>query len=187
MATSKVFSPALQDGEKASRLKVLGPTKKTSHFLVAKSCPILCNLMDSSIPGSSVLCYLPEFAQIHVHWVSDAILPSHRLPPPSLIAFKLSQHQGLFQWVSSSHQIAKVLEFQLQPQSFQWIFRFDWLDLLIVQQTLKSLHQHHNSKASVLWCPALFRVQLSHLYMTTGRNHKFDYMDLSQQSDVFAF
>ena len=152
--------------EKASRLKVLGPTKKTSHFLVTKSCPILCNLMDSSIPGSSVLCYLPEFAQIHVHWVSDAILPSHRLPPPSLIAFKLSQHQGLFQWVSSSHQIAKVLEFQLQHQSFQWIFRTDFL---AVQGTLKSLLQHHSSKASILQCSAFFIVQLSHPYMTIGK------------------
>ena len=75
---------------------------------VAKSCLILCNLMDSSMPSSSVLYYPPEFAQIHVHWVNDAIKPSH---PP---AFNLPHHQGLFQWVSSSHQMAKVLEFQLQ-------------------------------------------------------------------------
>ena len=86
-------------------------------------------------------------------------------------AVNLSQHQGLFKWVSSSHQVAKVLEFQLQHQSFQWtprviFFRMDWLDLFVVQGTLKSILQHHNLKASVLWCLAFFIVQLSvHLYM----------------------
>ena len=70
---------------------------------------------------------LPEFPQAHVHWDGDAIQPSHPLSSPSPPAFSLSQHQGLFQWVSSSHQIAKVLEFQLQHQSFQWIFRTDFL------------------------------------------------------------
>ena len=70
---------------------------------------------------------LPEITQTHVHWVSDAIQPSHLLSSPSPPAFKLSQHQGLFKWVSSSHQMAKVLEFQLQHQSFQWIFRTDFL------------------------------------------------------------
>ena len=84
------------------------------------------------------------------------------------------QHQGLFKSVSSLHQVAKVLEFQLQHQSFQWIFglisfRMDWLDLLAVQGTLKSLLQHHSSKASILWHPACYIVQLSHPYMTTGK------------------
>ena len=78
--------------------------------------------MDSSTPGSSVLHCLPELVQIHVHWVSDATRPSHPLPLPSLFAFNLSQHQGLFQLVGSSHQVAKVLKLQLQYQSFQWIF-----------------------------------------------------------------
>ena len=91
---------------------------------------------------------------IHVHWIGDAIQPSHPLSSPSP-AFNLSQHQGLFQWVSSSHQVAKVLEFQLQHQSFQWIsgltsFRMGWLDLLAVQGTLKSLLQHHSSKTLIL-------------------------------------
>ena len=88
----------------------------------------------------------------------------------------LSQHQGLFQWVTSSHQVAKVLEFQLQHQSFQWIFRtdflYDWLDrfdLLAVQGTLKRLLQHHSSKASILRHSAFFVAQLSHLYMTAGK------------------
>ena len=74
---------------------------------VAKSCPVLCDLMNCSTLGSSVLYSLPEFAQIHVHRVSEATLPSHPLPPPSTFALSLSQHQGLFQWVSSSHQVAK--------------------------------------------------------------------------------
>ena len=70
---------------------------------------------------------LPELAQIHVHWVGDAVQPSHPLSFSSPPAFNLSQHQGLFQWVSSSYQVAKVLEFQLQHQSFQWIFRVYFL------------------------------------------------------------
>ena len=108
------------------------------------------------------------------HWVSDAIQPSHPLTSPSPPAFNLAQHQALFQWVSSSHQVTKVLEFQFQHQSFQLIFRMisfriDWLDLLVVQGTLKSLLQHHSSKASILWCSAFFLIQLSHPYMTTGK------------------
>ena len=105
---------------------------------------------------------LLEFAQTHVHRVGDGIQPSHPLSSASP-AFNLSQHQGLFQWVSFSHQVAKVLQFQLQHQSFQWIFR---TDLLAVQRTLRSLLQHHSSKASILRCWAFFIVQLSHPYMT---------------------
>ena len=77
--------------------------------------------------------------------------------------------QGLFKWVSSSHQVAKGLEFQLQHQSFQWIFRIDWLHLLAVQGTLKSLLQHHSSKASIFLHSAFFIVQFSHSYMTAGK------------------
>ena len=90
-----------------------------------QSCPTLCNPMDYSMPGFPVHHQLLEPSQTHVHWVGDAIQPSHPLSFPSPPAFNLSQHQGLFQWVSSSHQVAKVLEFQLQHQSFQWIFRTD--------------------------------------------------------------
>ena len=89
---------------------------------IIKSCPTLCDPMDFPI-----LHYLLEFAQTHVHWVDDAIQSSHHLSPPSPPAFSLSQHQGLFQWIGSSHQVAKVLELQLQHQSFQWIFRTDFL------------------------------------------------------------
>ena len=85
------------------------------------------NPMDCSTPVLLVHRQLPKLTQTHVHWVSDAIQPSHTLVSPSPLAFNLSQHQGLFQWVSSLHQVAKVLEFQLQYQSFQWIFRTDLL------------------------------------------------------------
>ena len=84
--------------------------------------------MDCRIPSSPILHYLLEFVQIHVYWVGDAIQPSHPLPSPSPPAFNLSQHRGLFQWVGSSCQVARVLELQLQHQSFQWIFRVDFLN-----------------------------------------------------------
>ena len=99
---------------------------------VSKSCPTLGDPMDCSTPGYPVLHCLPELAQTHVHRVSDAIQPSHPPLPPSPPALDLSQHQGLFQWVSSSHQVARVLELHLQHQSFQWIFRIDFfLDWLV--------------------------------------------------------
>ena len=104
-----------------------------------------------STPGLSVHHQLLELTQTHVHRVSDAIQPSHTLSSPSLPALHLSQHQGLFQRVSSSHQMAKILELQLQDQSFQCYsglisFRMDWMDLPAVQRTLKSLLQYHSSK-----------------------------------------
>ena len=94
---------------------------------VTQLCPTLCNPMDCSTLGFPAHHQLPEFTQTHVHWVGDAIQLSHPLSTPSPPAFNLSQYQGLFKWVSSSHQVAKVLEFQLQHQSFQWIFRTDFL------------------------------------------------------------
>ena len=99
------------------------------HCSATESCPTPCDPVDCSTPGFPVLHYHPEFAQTHVHWVSDAIQPSHPLLLPCLFAFNLSQHQGLFQWVCSSHQVAKVFELQFQHQSFQWIFRtdFNWM------------------------------------------------------------
>ena len=86
---------------------------------VAQLCPTLCDHMDGSMPGLPVHHQLPEFTQTLVHWVGDAIQPSHPLSSPSPPAFNLFQHQGLFQWVSPSNQVAKVLEFQLQNQSSQ--------------------------------------------------------------------
>ena len=94
---------------------------------VAQSCPTLCDPMNHSTPGLPVHHRLPEFTQTQAHRVSDAIQPSHPLLSPSLPAPNPSQHQGLFQWVNSSHQVAKVLEFQLQHQSFQWTPRTDLL------------------------------------------------------------
>ena len=95
--------------------------------LVAQSCPTLCNPMNRSTPGLPVHHQLPEFTQTHVHRVDDAIQPSRPLSSPSPLTPNPSQHQGLFQWVISSHQVAKVLEFQLQHQSFQWTPRTDLL------------------------------------------------------------
>ena len=94
---------------------------------VTQLCPTLYDPMDCSKPGLPVHHQLLEFTQTHVHWVGDAIQPSHSLSSPSLPAFNLSQHQGLFQWVCSLYQVAKLLEFQLQHQFFQWIFRTDFL------------------------------------------------------------
>ena len=121
-------------------------------FSVAKLCLALCTPMDCSTPGFSVLHYILVFAQIHAHWVSDAIYLSHPLLSPSPFAFNFSQHQGLFQWVGPLHQVAKVLELQLQNQFINEYlelisFNIDWFDFLAVQGMLKSLLQHHNLKA----------------------------------------
>ena len=94
---------------------------------VTQSCPILWDSMNCSTKDLPVHHQLPEFTQTHVHWVGDAIQPSLPLSSPSPTALNLSQHQGLLKWVSSSHQVAKVLEFQLQHQSFQWTPRTDLL------------------------------------------------------------
>ena len=139
-----------------------------------QSCLTLCDPMDCGTTGLPVHHQLPEFTQTHVHWVGDAIQLSHPLSSPSPPAFNLSQHQGLFQWVSSLYQVAKVLEFQLQHRpsneySRLISFRMDWLDLLAVQGTLKSLLQHHSLKASILWHSAFCIFQLSHPHMTTGK------------------
>ena len=141
---------------------------------IAQSCPTLCNSMNCSTPGCPIHHQLLELTQTHIHWISDAIQPSHPLSSPSLPPFNLSQHQGLFKWVSSSHQVAKLLELQLQhiPSNVYSVLislRIDWLVLLAVQGTLKSLLQHHSWKASILRCSAFFIVQLSHPYMTTGK------------------
>ena len=108
---------------------------------------------------------LLELIQTHVHRIDDATQPSHPLSSPFPLAINIFPHQCLFQWASSSHQVSKVLEFQLQQQYLQWIFRTDYLridclDLLAVQGTLTSLLQYHRSKASILWLSAFFIVQL---------------------------
>ena len=141
---------------------------------VTQSCSILCDPMDCSTPGFPVLHHLLELVQTHVHWVSDAIQPSHPLSSPPPPAFNLSQHQVF------SNESALCIRwprywsfgFSISPSneySGLISFRIDWFDLLAVQGTLKSLLQHHGSKALILRHSAFFMVQLSHPYMTTGK------------------
>ena len=129
--------------------------------------------MNCSMPGLPVHHQLPEFTQIHVHWVSDAIQPSHPLLSPSLTAFNLSHHQGLFSESVFHIRWPKYwsFSFSISPSNEHpglVSFRMDWLDLA-VQGTLKSLLQNHSSKASILWHSAFFMFQLSHPYVTTGK------------------
>ena len=115
--------------------------------------------------GLPVHRQLPKFIQTHVHWVGDAIQLYHPVLSSSPPTFNLSHHRRLFQGVSSLHQVARILKFQLQHQSFHsglTSFRMDLFDLLAAQGILKSLLQHHSSKASVLWCSAFFILQLSY-------------------------
>ena len=122
-------------------------------------CPSLPPTVCFSLCPPSQWCYLTQ-----------RIISSSATPCP--FAFNLPQHHGLFKWVSSLHQVAKVLELQLQHQSFQWIFRidflYDWLAWFCSPRASQE-SQHHNPKASILQCSAFFMVQLSHLYMTTGK------------------
>ena len=130
--------------------------------------------MDCSTPGLPVHHQLPEFTQTHVHWVGDTIQPSHPLSSPSLPAFNLSQHLGLSNESALCTRWPKYwsFSFSISPSN-EYLgmisFRMDWLDLLAVQGTLKSLLQHHSSKASILLHSAFFTVLLSHPYMTTGK------------------
>ena len=131
-------------------LGVLVPTEMHSSVQSLSCVWFFCDPMDCSTPGFPVHHQLPQLAQTHVHWVGDTIQPSHHLSSTSS-AFSLSQHQGLFQWVHSLHQVAKVLElsFSISPSneySGLISFRIDWFDFLAVQGTLKSLFQHHSSK-----------------------------------------
>ena len=139
----------------------------------AQLCPTLCDSMDCSTPGLPVHHHLPEFTQTHVHWVGDAIQPSHTLLSTSPPALNPYQQQGLFRWVSSSHQVAKVLEFQLQHQSFQWIFRTDFFSEGLAGFPCSPRDSQESSpttvQAPILWCSAFFIVQLSHPYMITGK------------------
>ena len=141
------------------------------HFVVQslKLCPTLCDPMDYSTPGFLVLHCLPQFSQTHVHLVDDAIQPSHPLSPICPSALNLSQDQGLFQWVRWPNYWSFIFSISSSNEYSELIFGMDWFDLLAVQGTLKSLLQYHSSKASILWCSALFMVQLSHLYMTAGK------------------
>ena len=140
---------------------------------VARSCLTLCDPMNCSAPGLPVHHQLPEFTQIHVHWVGDAIQPSHPLSSllllPSIFrSIRVFSNESALQirWLKYWS-----LSFSISPSNEHpgLIFRMDWLDLLAIQGTLKSLLQHHSSKTSILRCSAFFVIQLSHPYMTTGK------------------
>ena len=163
------------------------------HRSFMSECLTLCNPMDCSMLGFPRLHYLSEFAQTHAYWVSE---PSNHLilccPFSSCLqyfpasgSFPMSQ---LF--TSGGQSIGASFSFNISPSNEHAgliSIRMDWLDLLAVQGTLKSLLQHHRLKVSTLLCSAFFMVQLSHPYMTTGKKHSFDYTDFCQWSDISAF
>ena len=141
---------------------------------VTQSCPTLCDPVNCSTPGLPVHHQLPEFTQTHVHRVSDAIQPSHPLSLPSPPAPNPSQHQSFFNESTLCMRWPKYwsFSFSISPSKEHpglISFRMEWLDLLAVQGTLKSLLQHHSSKAATLQHSAFFTVQLSHPYLTTGK------------------
>ena len=146
--------------------------------------------MDCSMPGFLVHHQLPELTQTHFHWVGDAIQPSHPLSPPSPPAFNFPSIR-IFNSESVLHiRWSKYwsFSFSISPSNEGLIsFRMDWLDLLAVQGTLKSLFQHHSSKASVLQCSAFFIVQLSHPYMTTGKTTALTRWTFVGKVNVSAF
>ena len=147
------------------------------YILQFSSVTQLClTLWPHGLQHTRLHCYhqLLEFTQTHVHWVIDGFQPAHPLSSPFPPALNLSQHQDLFQWVSLCIRWSKYWSFSLSvspsnESSGLISFRMDWLDLLAVQGTLKSLLQHHSSKTSILRCSAFFIVQLSQTYMTTGK------------------
>ena len=150
------------------------PQVRSVQFSRSVVCPTLCDPMNRSTPGLPVHQQLPEFTQTHVHRVSDAIQPSHPLsspsppaPNPSSIRVFSNESTLCMRWPKYWRFSFSISPSNEQPSLIS--FRMDWLDLLAVQGTLKSLLQHHNSKAPVLWHSAFFTVQLSHPYMTTGK------------------
>ena len=154
--------------------------------------PTLCDPMNHNMPGLPVHHQLQEFTQTHVHWVGDAIQPSHPLSSPSLPAPNPSQHQGLFPWVNSSHEAAKVLEFQLQHQPFQWTPRTDLLQDGLVGSPCSPRDSQESSPT--LQFKSINSSALSFLYNPTltsihdyWKNHSLHYMGLCWQSNVSAF
>ena len=154
-----------------SQTSIVQRLKKLQFSSITQLCPTLCDTVDLSMPGLPVHYQLPELDQTHVHRVSDAIQPisSSAVPFFSCLQSFLASSESLFcirwpKYWSFSFNISPSNE---HPRLIS--FRMDWLDLLAVQGTLKSLLQHHSSKASILWHSAFFIVQLSHPYMTTGK------------------
>ena len=156
---------------------------KFQFSLVAQSCLNIYDLMDCTAPGLPVHHQLPELTQTHVYWTDDAIQPSHPLSSPLPPVFNLSHHHSLFEWVSSLHQVAKVLEFQLQHQNFQWIFRISFLwDGLVGSpccprdsQESSPTPQFKSINSSALSFFSSLTLISIHDYW---KSHSFDYMDL---------
>ena len=159
---------------------------------VAQLCPTLCDPMNRSTPSLPVHHKLLEFTQIHAHWVSDAIQPSHPLSSPSPPAPNLSQHQGLFQQVNSSHEVAKVLEFQLQHQSFQWTSRTYLLQDGLVGSPWSPRDSQESSPTPKFKSINFLALSFFHSPTLTSihndwKNHSLDQTDLCWQSNVSAF
>ena len=161
-------------------------------YSVTQSCPTLCNCMDGSMQGFPVPHHLPEFAQVHVYCIGDAIQPSHPLTPSSLSALDLSQDQGLYQWVICSHHMNKILELQLQHQYFQWIFRVDHPQDWVVWSPCYPRDFQESSPApqfegisSLAFC-LLYGPALTTIH-DHWEDHSLDYTDLCQLSNVSAF
>ena len=158
----------------------LYPLRYSYQFTsVDQLCPTLCYPMDRSMPSFPVHHQFPELTQTNVHRVSDAIHPPHPLSSPSPPAFNLSQLQGLFQWVISSHQVAKVLKLQLQHQSFQWIFTTDFLSDWLVGSSCSPRDSQESSPTPQL--KSINSLALGFLYSPTltslhdyWKNHSFD-------------
>ena len=156
------------------RFKLFSKNQLNQFSSVAQSCLTLCNPMNHSMPGLPVHHKLPELTQTHAHRVGDAIQPSHPLSSSSPPASNPSQHQVFSNESTLRMRWPKYwsFSFSISPSSEHpglICFRMDWLDLLAVQGTLKSLLQHHSSKASIFRHSAFFTVQLSHPYITTGK------------------
>ena len=160
-------------------------------LFIAKSCSTLGDLVTCSPPGFSVHHYLPEFVQIHVHWISDVIQPSHPLSPllllPSIFpSIRVFSHESPLHIRWPKYW---CLSFSISPSneySGMISFWMEWFDSLL-SKGLSRVFSSASLKVLILWLSAFFMVQFSHLYMTPGKNHSFDYKDLCQQSDVSAF
>ena len=157
----------------------LATEQQNSASSVTHLCPTLCDPMDCSTPGFPIYHQLPGPAQTHVHWVGDAIQPSHPLSSPSPPAFNLSSIRVFSSELALCIRWTKYWGFSFSLSPFNEYsglisFSVDWLDVLVIQGTLKNLLQHHSSKASSLWCSAFFMVQLSYAHMTTGETKTID-------------
>ena len=157
---------------------------------VAQLCLILCNCNGLQPPAFPVIQYLLEFAQIYVHWVSDTAQPSHPPLPPSTLALNLAQYQGLFQWVSSLNQVAKLLE--LQHQSFQWAFWTDFLWDGLVGSPCIPRDSQESSPTPQFKSTNSLAFRFIHRPTPTSihdywKNHSFGYTDLCWQSNISAF